>query len=162
MKNYLFLLVLLSAINLKSQAQSNTQRFPEFSQCANIDFDNKELCFKNTLREFILDNYNVPPEIIKEEYEGKVIVVFEVDKSGDFQIIYTEAAYTDLKEEMQRVFDLLPQIKPATYNARPVFVQFKMPVKIPLSLNTEQLEQTSRSNYKEETEIIQLEKESDL
>lgn len=162
MKSYLFLLVLLFSINLKSQAQGDSQRFPEFPQCVNVDFENKTVCFKNTLREFILDNYKVPSEVIKEEYRGEITVIFEVDESGDFAIIYIDAAYIELKEEMQRVFDLLPQIKPATYNARPIFVQFKMPVKIPLSLNTEQLEQTSRSNYKKEPEIIELEKENDL
>jgi hypothetical protein len=161
MKNYLFLLVLLSAINLKSQAQNNSQRFPEFPQCAEVDFANKEVCFKNTLKEFILNNYKVSAEAIREEYKGEVTVIFEVDKRGDFQIIYLDAVYPELKKEMQRVFNLLPQIKPATYNSRPTFVQFKMPVKIPLALNLEHFARTSYENSKE-PEIFQQNKEIDL
>ena len=87
MKSYLFLLVLLFCINLNSQAQGDTQRFPEFPQCENIDFENKAVCFKNTLREFILDNYKVPSEVIKEGYQGEITVIFEVDENGDFAII---------------------------------------------------------------------------
>ncbi|WP_339651461.1 gliding motility protein RemB [uncultured Salegentibacter sp.] len=144
MKNYLFLLFLLSAIILKSQAQDNSQRFPEFLQCTNVDFANKETCFKNTLTKFVLNNYEVPLEVIRENYRGEIIVIFEVDKTGNFNVVYTDAAYAELKEEMQRVFNLLPQIKPATYNSRPIFVQFKMPVKIPLELNTEDFSTTSQ------------------
>ena len=144
MKNYLFLLFLLSAIILKSQAQDNSQRFPEFPQCSNVDFANKETCFKNTLTKFVLNNYEVPLEVIRENYRGEIIVIFEVDKTGNFNIVYTDAAYAELKEEMQRIFTLLPQIKPATYNSRPIFVQFKMPVKIPLELNTEDFSTTSQ------------------
>ncbi|MGW1454713.1 gliding motility protein RemB [Salegentibacter agarivorans] len=144
MKNYLFLLFLLSAIILKSQAQDNSQRFPEFPQCTNVDFANKDTCFKNTLTKFVLNNYEVPLEVIRENYRGEIIVIFEVDKTGNFNVVYTDAAYAELKEEMQRVFTLLPQIKPATYNSRPIFVQFKMPVKIPLELNTEDFSTTSQ------------------
>ncbi|WP_339647545.1 gliding motility protein RemB [uncultured Salegentibacter sp.] len=144
MKNYLFLLFLLSAIILKSQAQDNSQRFPEFPQCTNVDFANKETCFKNTLTKFVLNNYEVPLEVIRENYRGEIIVIFEVDKTGNFNIVYTDAAYAELKEEMQRIFTLLPQIKPATYNSRPIFVQFKMPVKIPLELNNEDFSTTSQ------------------
>lgn len=144
MKNYLFLLFLLSAIILKSQAQDSSQRFPEFPQCTNADFANKETCFKNTLTKFVLNNYEVPLEVIRENYRGEIIVIFEVDKTGNFNIVYTDAAYAELKEEMQRVFNMLPQIKPATYNSRPIFVQFKMPVKIPRELNTEDFSTTSQ------------------
>ena len=149
MKNYLFLLFLLSAIILKSQAQDNSQRFPEFTQCTNVDFANKETCFKNTLTKFVLNNYEVPLEVIRENYRGEIIVIFEVDKTGNFNIVYTDAAYAELKEEMQRVFNMLPQIKPATYNSRPIFVQFKMPVKIPLELNTEDFSTTSQVSISE-------------
>ncbi|WP_037317467.1 hypothetical protein [Salegentibacter sp. Hel_I_6] len=152
MKNYLFLLVLLSAINFNSRAQNNSQRFPEFPQCEEVNFANKEICFKNTLREFVLNNYKVPAQVIRENYRGEITVIFEVNKAGKFEIIYTDAAYAELKEEIQRVFNLLPQINPATYNSRPIFVQFKMPLKIPLSLNLEEFRKTSNL----ETEIATI------
>ncbi len=58
--------------------------------------------------------------------------MFEVDKEGNFNLLYSEAIYLELKEEIQRVFDLLPKIRPATYNSRPAYMQFTMPIKIPL------------------------------
>jgi hypothetical protein len=132
MKSYLFLLFLLISVNFKSQAQHNSQRFPQFPKCVDVDFLQKEACFKNTLRAFILDNYQVPAEIRKEQYKGEVRVIFEVNQIGGFEIIYLDAVYPELKQEMVRVFELLPNIKPATYNSRPISVQFKMPIKIPL------------------------------
>ncbi|TDN95605.1 protein involved in gliding motility RemB [Salegentibacter sp. 24] len=132
MKSYLFLLFLLISVNSKSQAQHNSQRFPQFPKCVDVDFLQKEACFKNTLRAFVLDNYQVPAEIRKEQYKGEVRVIFEVNQVGGFEIIYLDAVYPELKEEMVRVFELLPNIKPATYNSRPISVQFKMPIKIPL------------------------------
>ena len=161
MKSYLFLLVLLIINNFKFQAQSNVQRFPEFPQCSTVDFENKEACFKNTLREFILANYTVPSKVIDEDYRGEVKVVFEVDKFGAFQVLYLDAAYVELKEEMQRVFNMLPTIQPATYNARPVFAQFRMPVKIPLSLNLEQFQQAYKGNHKRESVLFQTDNDID-
>ena len=42
------------------------------------------------------------------------------------------AFYDDLKEEAERVFKELPVITPATYNGRPAYVQFTLPLEVPL------------------------------
>ena len=57
---------------------------------------------------------------------------FEVDKSGTFKLLYADAIYNELKEEAQRVFETMPQIIPATYNGNPTYVQFTLPLAIPL------------------------------
>src|SRR5690606_12583052 len=66
------------------------------------------------------------------------MVLFEVDREGNFKVIYVDAIYPELKEEISRVFSLLPVITPATYNSRPTYAQFRMPLKIPLEAFTPQ------------------------
>ena len=61
-----------------------------------------------------------------------VTVFFEVTKEGDFEIIYVDALYKELKDEVKRIFALLPNITPATYNDNATYVQFTMPIMIPL------------------------------
>ncbi len=58
-------------------------------------------------------------------------MLFEVTREGNFEVIYIDAAYPELKEEINRIFKTLPKIAPATYNSRAINMQFRMPVKIP-------------------------------
>ena len=58
---------------------------------------------------------------------------FEVDTEGIFNVIYTEAVYEKLQEATLAVFEKLPKIQPASYNSRAIDMQFRMPIKLPLS-----------------------------
>ncbi|WP_338035231.1 gliding motility protein RemB [Lacinutrix himadriensis] len=40
--------------------------------------------------------------------------------------------YDELKDEATRVFDALPKIKPGTYNGKPTFKQYSIPIQIPI------------------------------
>lgn len=129
----LFMLTQLFTISLFGQQQvSEFEKYPVFPTCQNENFGNLKNCFNTTLQTFIFENFKTPKIVDEENYQGEIAVFFEVNKEGSFKLLYTEAIYADLKEEIQRVFDLLPQIKPATYNSRPTYVQFTMPIKIPL------------------------------
>src|SRR5690606_16382752 len=79
----------------------------------------------------------------QESYRGQLVVLFEVNREGQFVILYIDAVYQELKDEMQRVFDQLPTITPATYNSRPTYIQFTMPVAIPLEQSAVALTQIS-------------------
>ncbi|RLD23790.1 MAG: gliding motility protein RemB, partial [Bacteroidetes bacterium] len=59
-------------------------------------------------------------------------IFFEVDREGNFKILYVDAVYTELKEEIRRVFKQFPQITPATYNGKPTYVQYTITVQVPL------------------------------
>lgn len=114
---------------------SDFETYPGFPECEDANFQAEEFCFKNTLQQFMLENFQLPEKISEENYTGEMLVLFEVTREGDFKVLYVDAVYSELKEEAQRVFDLLPKIEPATYNARPTYVQFRMPLKIPMSRN---------------------------
>ncbi|NNF82016.1 MAG: gliding motility protein RemB, partial [Flavobacteriaceae bacterium] len=105
---------------------------PIFPECADEVIENLRECFNATLYNFIIDNYKVSEIAKSEEYSGKIGVLFEVDKEGNFKVLYIDAFYDELRNETNRVFDLLPQIKPPTYNGEVTFSQYSMEIPIPL------------------------------
>lgn len=119
---------------------SKTESYPTFSSCENVSKSKQEKCFKNQLKSFIYSNYNEPEIISSENYEGVATVIFEVDKDGVFQVLYVNSEYQELNEELERVFSSFPKIRPATYNGVPTYVQFRMPLQIPLSRSSIQEE----------------------
>lgn len=133
-----FLGLLLFFLNFSGFSQSHlgeNERFPNFPQCENENFENEENCFKITLKNLIFESFDLPEAVSKDNYSGEVVVLFEVTEKGTFETIYIDAVYPELKEEIKRVFEGLPKIKPATYNSIPINMQFRMPIKIPLDRN---------------------------
>ena len=129
------LILFISFTFLSISAQdtfSEFERYPVFPECENETIQNLKTCFNSTLQTFIYTNFNTPQIVFDEEYTGQMVVFFEVTREGKFKILALDAVYQELKDEMHRVFKELPKIQPATFNARPTFTQFTLPVKIPL------------------------------
>lgn len=128
------ILVLFLCLPLFSQITTATfEKYPVFPECADVSIDELEGCFNSTLQDFVYSNFEVPEIVSSEDYRGTIAVFFEVDKEGKFKVILVDAMYEELKEEVKRVFNSLPQISPATFNGKPTYVQFTMPVNIPLN-----------------------------
>ena len=132
MKNLAFVLVLFSSLYLCAQQSTTFEKYPVFPECETVPLDELETCFTATFQNYIVNNFRVPAIVSEENYNGSMTVFFEVDKEGAFKLLYTDAIYDELKLEAQRLFDSLPAIAPATYNGRPSYVQFTMPIAIPL------------------------------
>ena len=115
-----------------TQTLSSYEKPPVFDECKSEAVDQIKTCFNYTLNSFIYNNFKVPQIVIDEAYVGAVQVLFEVNKEGEFKVIYTDGIYEDLKTESKRIFGLLPKIEPATYNGNPTFVQYSLSIKIPL------------------------------
>ena len=137
MKRFAYLLLFLSSVASVAQINSATyEKFPVFPECENTSIDALEPCFYNTLKQFVFENFEIPQIVTSEEYTGSISVFFEVSKEGNFKVLYIDAVYEELKDEVGRVFELLPKIQPATYNSNPTYVQFTMPIAIPLEQPT--------------------------
>ena len=78
-----------------------------------------------------------------------------MDTTGQFKVIYVDAMYDTLKEEVKRVFNLFPKIIPATYNGRNTFKQYSIPIKIPLVNQVANVKGEVKAN-----EISKLEEQS--
>ena len=133
MKHFFLISYLLFTVAVSSQITSSQyERFPIFPSCDQMDSEKLEECFTNELQQFVYNNYEVPKEILDKNYKGTVNVLFEVTKEGKFKVLYIDAIYEELSDEAQRVFEMLPDVEPATYNGSPTYVQFTMPITIPL------------------------------
>jgi hypothetical protein len=126
-----FLIILLSTLTYAQNSIGSFEKYPVFSECSETTIENLENCFNNTIQQFVFENFKSPDIVLKEKYSGSVVVFFEVDKKGNFEILYLDAVYNELKEEARRVFSLLPQVIPARYNGNAAYVQFTMPIVIP-------------------------------
>jgi len=140
-----FVLLLLQAV-IYSQNNILNEKPPVFANCENLEFNEQQTCFDNEVRQFIYSNFQVSQRVTDASYKGEVTVIFEVDVDGQFKVVYTEAMYDELKEEVKRVFSMLPKIKPGTYNGKPTFKQYSIAVKIPLVIDNISLNNTSKPN----------------
>ena len=130
-----FFLLCFFAFSLSGIAQiSDTQyeKYPVFPNCKEVSVDAMEQCFSQKLQQFIYDNFNVPKEVTEQNYRGNVSVFFEVTKEGKFKVLYVDGIYEELSAEVRRIFEMLPTVEPATYSGNPTYVQFTMPIAIPL------------------------------
>ncbi|MFL1010762.1 energy transducer TonB [Flavisericum labens] len=128
-----FILPFLLFVLQYGNAQNDfNEKPPVFPECESIEVEALQDCFNKQFYNHIYNNFEVPEQVLSEKYEGEVVIVFEVDSLGQFQVVYTKAIYPELKDEVKRVFSIFPKIKPATYNGRNTFRQYSVPIKIPL------------------------------
>ncbi|MEP0263624.1 gliding motility protein RemB [Dokdonia sp.] len=140
MHKYVILLIssMLAVASLQAQVNPNPsdfEKYPIFPDCETVSIADIPNCFNEKLIQFFIDNFEMPSKVKEQQYEGQMVMLFEVTPKGEFKLLNTEAVYTELKDEAQKVFDKLPKVQPATYSGEPVYIQFAMPVKIPLSRN---------------------------
>ncbi len=156
MKRFALFLVLLLLFNttLSAQTKGNPfEKYPVFSNCEQVDIDGLELCFNNTVRELIHSNFKAPGIVSEENYTGSINIFFEVDKEGNFKLLYVDAVYTELKDEIGRVFEQFPKITPATYNGRPTYTQFTLSLPVPLGQLKEEVRKAAAITLTSEEKI---------
>jgi len=129
---YPLLIFFLPLFVFPQSFKGDPERFPQFSECREVGFDKQELCFNTALKRKIKEEFLLPAVVAEDNYQGEMVVLFEVTSDGNFQVNYINAAYPELKAELNRIFETLPKISPATYNSRPIDMQFRMPINIPL------------------------------
>ena len=155
MKQFIVLLLLLIQYNSYSQNKFLSEKPPVFPNCEAVAVDSLQLCFDKNVYDTIYKNFKVPEQVSKDNYKGEVVVIFEVDTTGQFRVVYTDAIYGELKAEAKRVFADFPKIKPAIYNGRNTFKQYSIPIQIPL------IDQSTTSrNTPKSKEISKLEKKA--
>ncbi len=132
MKNYFFCIIILFSIqNIFSQV-GNQEKFPVFPACQNLMNQELENCFYNQIQDFVYKNFQVPEIAKQNNFKGKVMTLFEVDTTGTFKVLYTDALYTELIQETNRVFSAMPKVEPAIYNGKKTYVKYTITIAIPL------------------------------
>ena len=83
---------------------------------------------------YLAQNIHYPAGAAKDRIQGKVFVIFVVEKDGsltDMKII--RGVSPDIDAEAIRVLKSSPKWKPGIQNGRPVRVQFSVPINFSLS-----------------------------
>ncbi len=132
MKNSFLLVFFLFHFYVFAQDTNEYEKPPVFPKCESQDITNLRKCFFDELSQHIYTNYQVPQIVNDENYNGELVVLFEVDAEGNFVVLYVDAIYDELKSAARDVFMLLPKIQPATYNGNPTYKQYSYTIKIPL------------------------------
>jgi len=132
MKQFVALFLIFIQYSVASQEINTFEKPPVFPDCINTKTDALQTCFDANVFKIINENFKVPDAISKYDFKGEVVVLFEVDTTGSFRVMYVDALYDELKVEAKRVFKLFPKITPATYSGRKTYKQYSIPIKIPL------------------------------
>ncbi|MBT8316464.1 MAG: gliding motility protein RemB [Lutibacter sp.] len=152
MKKFIFSFIFLFSVY---SGFSQTEKYPVFEACIEVDVSEMPSCFKNEVKRAIVNEFNIPQSIQQENFNGTVNIVFLVTTSGDFKVIYVNSPYKELKTEVERVFATLPRITPAKFNNHPIEMQFVFPLAIPLKNNIQEV----IAEKVEKVKVLQIQEE---
>ncbi len=133
--------------SIKVNSSFPSEEFPIFPTCESSKSKALEKCFYDKVQDLVFSNFQVPPTLRQNNYFGDVKVLFEVDKNGEFKVIYVNANNDELVKETKRLFATFPKIKPATYNGRPTYSKYTIVINIPLK-STGQISEVALANAK--------------
>lgn len=152
MKRFFLLLLLFITYPIVSQEGFFNEKPPVFPNCESIEIESLQNCFDTNVFNHIYNTFKTPAKVSEEKYNGEVVVLFEVDKEGAFRVIYVDAMYDELKDEVHRVFSELPKIQPGTYNGKPTYKQYSIPIQIPIVNQTVSTKSLSKEDKEKEIE----------
>ncbi|EAS19191.1 hypothetical protein BBFL7_02089 [Flavobacteria bacterium BBFL7] len=130
MKKIIFFIAVFTSVTLSAQVQEAKdvataviEKAPTYPGC---DTGDKE-CFQTKLQEEITKNFNSK---ITSSLSSKqqVIVQFTVSKDGHFTDVKVKALNKDIKDEMVRIFSLLPTVTPAAMKGDNKAVSYTLPL----------------------------------
>jgi hypothetical protein len=132
MKKCFLIACLFFSIQCLFAQVSNQEKFPIFSACQNESSQELEACFYNQLQDFVYQNFQLPEVAKQDNFNGKIITLFEVDSTGTFNVLYVDARDSELIQETKRVFASLPKITAPTYNGKATYAKYTITIAIPL------------------------------
>ena len=150
-KKIIFIILFIPSVLL---AQS--ERYPIFDVCKGNQITSIKDCFYTTTKKHFFAEFKTPAIVENENFKGTINTLFAVTKEGDFKLIYINTPYTEVRDEIKRVFKVFPRITPAWYNNHSIEMQFILPITFPLNENSNK--SIEKSNNKKENLFDVVEK----
>ena len=120
-----FALVMLCMTQLWGQQWNDPLlHYPRFEACSERSMSALPDCFTEQFN-LMLREASSGWEF-NELSQDEVSVLFEVNKEGDFVLRYMDSPTESLRGDLNQFFSDLPQIQPASYNGRTIYMQFRM------------------------------------
>ena len=101
---------------------------PQFLGCGNADNEQTRKCFNKKIQKHIAKNFQYPLEAVESNIQGRVEILFMINKYGNIEGIRTRGPHPSLKQEATRIIKLLPEFGPGTKNGKPAKVPFSVPI----------------------------------
>jgi protein TonB len=91
----------------------------------------RKSCFQEKIQEHIKINFRYPREAIKNKIQGKVFISFIIEKDGCVTVSKIRGPHPILEKEAERIFLLMPKMRPGLLRGVPV----RMTMSIPITFN---------------------------
>ncbi|CAM4229051.1 M56 family metallopeptidase [Zobellia nedashkovskayae] len=109
-----------------SVAFRNVGSPPVFPGCENAD-DMLD-CFQQSMYRHISKNFRYPQDTQERGIQGRVLVIFLMDTSGNITHISTRGPDKSFEEEAERIISKLPKMIPGKHNGENVNVPYSIPI----------------------------------
>lgn len=104
------------------------QEVPRYANCYVKTEEQARKCFQKSILDHIRKNFRYPEEAQKLGLQGKVNVMFIIDKDGAVSSIRTRGPHKVLEDEARRITSLIPNMTPGKLNGKPVKIPFSIPI----------------------------------
>ena len=99
---------------------------PVFPGCENES--NKRACFQQMMQKHISKNFRYPEIAQEMGIQGRVSVMFTIQKDGSIGNVRMRGPDKNLEKEAARIIGKLPKMTPGKQRGRPVRVPFSIPI----------------------------------
>ena len=104
------------------------EEVPIYPGCEDFERNKRMECFNNKVTEHINTTFKYPLKARKKNIQGRVLVLFLINKEGEITNIETRGGDPILQTEALRIVRLLPKMKPGMQKGKPVNVKYALPI----------------------------------
>lgn len=104
------------------------ENIPIFPGCEGGTKEEKMACFQAKMLEHVNKNFRYPEKALELEMQGKVFILFVIDKTGHVTKIRSRGPDKLLEKEAERIIGLLPKMTPGKQRGRAVNMPYSIPI----------------------------------
>ncbi|MCL6268137.1 energy transducer TonB [Flagellimonas myxillae] len=99
---------------------------PVFPGCE--DAQDQRACFQSMMQKHIRKNFRYPENAVDMNLQGRVNVMFTIQKDGSIDDVRMRGPHKVLEQEAARIISKLPKMTPGKQRGAPVRVPFSIPI----------------------------------
>lgn len=104
------------------------EKVPIYPGCTGKTNDELKTCFEQKIIAHVNKNFKFPELALEMGINGKVFVMFSVDRDGYVSGIRSRGPDKVLEKEAERIISLLPRMTPANQRGKSVKVPYSIPI----------------------------------
>ena len=116
---------------------------PIFPGCENET--DPRACFQAKMQKHISKNFRYPAEAQQQGIQGRVNIMFTIDKKGDIGSVRLRGPHKLLEEEAVRIISLLPKMQAGKHQGKTVRIPFSIPITFKLHSDVKKTVESNES-----------------